>query len=99
MEYLMYLVWVYCFVGVSKLTLVLVSFPAAIRAINVHNEKIGIPGRATYFMHLFAFIVTVGMSLFFWWTILYREGWAFFSVYNEDDVVRDTIQAIREMPK
>ena len=41
MEYLMYFVWAYFYIGATKLALILVSFPAAMRAANALHEEAG----------------------------------------------------------
>lgn len=96
MEYWTYFFWAYCFIGASKTALVLTSFPAATRAAQAMHEEAGISGKAIFLMNLLAFMVTVFLSLFFWWVLLYREGWAFFTVYTEEDVVREVTQSIRD---
>lgn len=96
MGYWTYLFWAYCFVGASKTAMVLVSFPAASRAAQTMHEEAGMSGKAIFLMHAFVFLVTVCLSLFLWWVLLYREGWTFFTVYAEEDVVREVTQSIRE---
>ena len=96
MEYLMSFFGAYCFIGAAKTALVLTSFPAATRAAQAMHEEAGMSGKAILLMHISICIVTVCLSFFLWWVLLYKEGWAFFAVYTEEDVVREVTQSIRD---
>ena len=96
MEYWMYFFWIYCFVGASKTALALMTFPTASHTAHALHKEAGISEKVIFLMNIFTFIVTVCLSFFLWWMLLYKEGWMFFTVYTEEDVVSDIKQSIRE---